>query len=199
MLEELGVESARVMITGDDAIELAYRVHTNSLGKGIGVSLRVMPYTEVRNKDLELISDTLRKIARKHKAQLVSLPISQSLHERDDRFIEQVLEGYDNVWISKYRFQTPQDVIKNAQRCRLVVTGTFHGAVFALAQGIPVICLARGTSYVNKLTGLADLFSPGCTVIHLDEEDLGNKLSEAIEATWQTAEDFRSKLLNGEI
>lgn len=195
LLEGLGVDPARVLITGDDAIELAYRVHTDLFGKGIGLSLRVMPYTEVANKDLELISEVLKQIAKKHNAQLVSLPISQSLHERDDRFNQQVLEGYDNVWISKFRFQTPQDVIRNTQRCRLVVAGTFHGAVFALAQGIPVICLARGASYVNKLTGLADLYSPGCIVIHLDEENFGNKLSEAIEETWQTAEQIRPTML----
>jgi len=196
VLEALGVNASRVMITGDDALELAYKARADSLGKGIGVSLRVMSYTEVGNKDMEIISKTLKQNARKHNAQLVSLPISQSLHERDDKFIQQVLDGYDNVWISKYRFQTPEDVIKNAQRCRLVVTGTFHGAVFAIAQGIPVICLARGASYVSKLTGLADLFGLGCNVIHLDEENLDQKLSDAIDSAWDKAEQIRPYLLD---
>jgi len=196
LLDALGVDSARVMMTGDDALELVYRSRADSLGSGIGISLRVMPYTEVGTKDIISIRNALKENAIKHNAPLVSLPISQSLHERDDASIQDVLNGYNNVQISKYRFQTPQDVINNTQRCRLVVTATFHGAVFALGQGIPVVCLARGASYVSKLTGLADLFGPGCCLIHLDEKKLEEKISDAIDSIWDKALQIRPHLLN---
>jgi polysaccharide pyruvyl transferase WcaK-like protein len=195
LLNSLGVEPSRVSITGDDAIELAYNARTSSLGKGIGVSLRVMPYTNVDPTDLNIIETVLKQAASEYEVELVSLPISMSVHERDDLFIQKLLAGYNKVWISRSKFQTPSDVIKNAQRCRLVVTGTFHGAVFAMGQGIPAICLAKSASYINKLTGLVDLFDGCGEVVLLNDEHLQEKLTAAIHSTWDSAESVRPKLL----
>jgi colanic acid/amylovoran biosynthesis protein len=86
-------------------------------------------------------------------------------------------------------------MIKRTQACRIVVTGTFHGALFALAQGIPAVCLARAASYLNKLSGLADLFQPGCILINLDETGVPEHLSEAIEIAWSSADAWRPILL----
>ena len=46
-------------------------------------------------------------------------------------------------------------VIERVGECRVVVTGSYHGAVFALAQGIPVVALVKSPYYVNKMAGLA--------------------------------------------
>ena len=196
ILSSLGVDQNKVKITGDDAIELAYRLRKNELGTGIGVSMRVMPYTEVSDEHLRIIRESLHKAAKKHKSKLVSLPISETHGEWDELVIRKLLSGYKNVWQSRSKFIIPVEAIKNTARCRLVVTGTFHAAVFALAQGIPVVCLVKGASYVNKLSGLADLFTDGCQVIGLDDENFQEKLNSAIDNAWQSADRVRPKLLD---
>ena len=50
--------------------------------------------------------------------------------------------------------ETPQLVIDRVGECKVVVTGSYHGAVFALAQGIPVVALVKSPYYVNKMAGL---------------------------------------------
>ena len=46
-----------------------------------------------------------------------------------------------------------------------MITGTYHGAIFALGQGIPVIGVAKSDEYFNKLSELSDEFSLGVQVL----------------------------------
>jgi len=46
LLESLGVPREKVLMTGDDAIEVAYRAQKPVLGNGIGLSLRLTAYTD---------------------------------------------------------------------------------------------------------------------------------------------------------
>jgi polysaccharide pyruvyl transferase WcaK-like protein len=50
-------------------------------------------------------------------------------------------------------------------RCRVVVTGSYHAGVFALAQGIPVVATAASRYYHDKFSGLADLFGGGGDIV----------------------------------
>jgi polysaccharide pyruvyl transferase WcaK-like protein len=194
-LQSIGVDPARIFMTGDDAIELVYRERKKKLGSGIGLSLRMTSYTEVGNKDIQIIGEVLKQKAGQYNAKVVSLPISRSLHERDDRLIRQLVSGYRNIWLPKSKFPLPSEIIKDAQQCRIVISGTFHGAAFALGQGIPVICLAKGASYVLKLKGLADLFGPGCVVIDMNDENLEEVLDSAIDNVWVNADQLKDSLL----
>jgi colanic acid/amylovoran biosynthesis protein len=85
-------------------------------------------------------------------------------------------------------------VIKQVALCRVVVTGAYHAAVFALAQGIPVVGLAKSTYFVNKLLGLEDQFGEGCQTVFLNEPDLPRRLYNAIEIAWISADRNRGKL-----
>ena len=161
--------------------------------------MRAMRSTMVNKEDIQILGSIIRRAASKYKAQLVGLPISRSVHERDDEITRQLLDGYENIWMIRSKFPTPFEIIKSTQRCRMVIASTFHSAVFALAQGIPVICLAKSALYKNKFNTLADLFSPGCSVILLDDEQLEEKLAGAIDTTWQTAEEVRPKLLESAV
>ncbi len=195
VLNSLGVDPAKVFLTGDDAIELAYNARQDKWGTGIGVSIRVMPYTRVNDNHIQLIGEVIKQVAQKYRAKLIGIPISMSIHERDDKHIGQLLEGYKNIKMNGWSFQPPLEVIYNIQQCRIVVTGTYHAALFALAQGIPAVCLANSVSYVNKFSGLADLFNHACEVIILDEEKLKEKLLIAVDNAWQSAEKKRPMLL----
>jgi polysaccharide pyruvyl transferase WcaK-like protein len=76
----------------------------------------------------------------------------------------------------------------------VVVTGSYHAAVFALAQGIPVVGIAASRYYVDKFSGLADLFRGGCDVVHIDAPGAGAALEAAIEKAWASAPDLREAL-----
>ena len=76
-----------------------------------------------------------------------------------------------------------------------MITGTYHGAIFSLAQGVPVIGVAKSREYFDKLSELADEFGPSCHVILLGDEQVSEKLAAAIDKAWSTAEDLRPDLL----
>jgi polysaccharide pyruvyl transferase WcaK-like protein len=195
LLTSLNVNPSRVCMTGDDAIEMAYQARTESLGNGIGISWRSAPYTELNNRHLQVVKMAIKKAVEKYQARLIALPISHSAHELDDQFIRQLVTGYPNSSNQWLRFDSPVDIVKNISNCRLVVAGTFHAVVFALAQGIPAIGLAKSEMYMDKFLGLVDQFGPGIQIIYLDDDKLQDKLGNAIDTAWTSAERIRPKLL----
>lgn len=195
LLDSLGVASNRVIITGDDAIELAYQARSEELGGGIGISLRVSAYSEVGSEQINSVRTALHRAAGKYSMPLISLPISFNDNESDVKSIRSLLTGFDNVIDGEESLDHPLKIIERVRNCRLVVTGSYHPAVFALSQGIPVVGLAKSEYYRDKLLGLADQFGVGCQVLFLDDELLEEKLTEAIDRAWQSAEQVRPYLL----
>jgi len=86
-------------------------------------------------------------------------------------------------------------VIEQIQRCRVLVTGSYHAAVFALAQGTPVVCLANSAYYSDKFLGLLEQFRGGGVVISLHESLLGTRVRDTVMKTWASAEQVRPQLL----
>ena len=199
LLASLRVDPSHVVFTGDDAIEMAYEAHTPVHGSAIGVSLRMAHYTQVGSKHVEILRSVLKQAVLKHPAKLLAVPISHSIHERDDQVIQQLLNREANVSNSQWRFDTPQEIIKKVGRCRLVVTGAFHTAVFALAQGIPAVGLAKSVMYKDKFLSLVDQFGPGCQLVYLDDQCLQEKLLAAIDTAWDSAEQVRPQLLEAAV
>lgn len=194
-LESLGVPADRVLFTGDDAVELAYRATPDSLGNAIGISLRVAGYTEINTQHINRIRPIIQNAAQTRQARLVAIPISSHHSEADVKYIKQVLTGYSAASVDWRLLSTPLDVIKKARQCRLVITATYHGAIFALAQGIPVVALAHSAEYTEKLSELTDEFGTGCQILSLDDDHLSEKLTAAIDTAWTIAPQIRSTLL----
>jgi polysaccharide pyruvyl transferase WcaK-like protein len=195
LLTSLGVDSSRIYMTGDDAIEMAYEARANSLRNGIGVGWRVAHYTEVDDHHLEIVRTVLNQAAQKYRARLIAVPISHSAHELDDQFIQQLTSRHSDLWHWQRRFDPPIEIIRKVGKCRLVVAGTFHAVVFALAQGIPAIGLAKSEMYMEKFLGLIDQFGPGIQVVNLDDNQLQERLENAINSAWYSAEQIRPQLL----
>jgi colanic acid/amylovoran biosynthesis protein len=91
---------------------------------------------------------------------------------------------------------SPIDVVEAVRRCRVVVTGAYHAAVFALSQGIPVVCLSRSEYYDAKFLGLADMFGLGCELVRWDSMSFERDLEFAIATMWETAAELRLSLLS---
>ena len=48
---------------------------------------------------------------------------------------------------------TPDALIAVVADCRVIVTGSYHAAVFGLARGVPAVCLTRLSYYDAKFAG----------------------------------------------
>ena len=193
LLDSLGVSHHRIVTTGDDAIELAYEARSTTLGNGIGINLRIAKYAEVNVNLLEIVRDAVQDIAREKDVPLIPVPISHSIF--DANTVQQLLAGYDDTSDGGQSLDTPLKVIEQVKRCRVVVTGSYHAGVFALAQGISVVGLAKSQYYKDKFLGVADQFGIGCEVILLDGEQLWEKLIISINNAWRSSEEVRPQLL----
>lgn len=126
---------------------------------------------------------------------MIPLPIAHHPDCHDGAAIGQLIADSNVASPPIASLDTPAGVIAEVSRCRVVVTGSYHAAVFALAQGIPVVGIAASQYYVDKFSGLADLFGGGCDVVRIDVPDAGAALEAAIEKAWATAPHLREALL----
>ena len=197
LLQSFGVDPQKIIVTGDDAVELAYDARSDVLGNGIGVNLRIARYTAVGSDHIHSIKPILHAFAKKFNAYLISLPIahSQNIETVDAWAIQQLLNGYSQVRTGRLGYASPSEIIKRVSTCRVVITGAFHPAVFALAQGIPAVCIAKSEEYVGKFSTLAEMFGTGCEVIQLDDPSFSEKFEKAFENAWHSAESVRPELL----
>jgi colanic acid/amylovoran biosynthesis protein len=194
LLDSLGIPQEKVLMTGDDAIEPAYLARKDRLGTGIGLSLRVASYTDFNRRHIDAIRPAIFAAAEKYHAELVSAPIDSN--DADKEYVAELMQGYGRKSSNWRKFESPSTVIERISGCRIMITGTFHGAVFAISQGIPVIGLANSIEYRNKLSGLAAEFgSEGCQILMLKDEKLEENLIGAIDFAWMSAEKLRPQLL----
>jgi polysaccharide pyruvyl transferase WcaK-like protein len=194
LLASLGVQTSRMLTTGDDAIELAYDASPDEPGHGLGVNLRVATNSGIEDSLIGIVGPVLQKFARQRNVPLIPVPISFDSWSGDPETIRHLLAGFDDQSDGGATLQTPLKVIKQAGRCRVVVTGAYHAAVFALAQGIPAVCLAGNSYYAAKFLGLKDQFGIGCEIFSAHDTDLSKKLAAAIDFAWQSAGALRQPL-----
>ncbi len=193
-LQSLGVNPEKIVVTGDDAVELAYNARQAQLGTGLGVNLRVTWYAGVDPSIVRRLRGVLQDAASKHLAPLVPLPIAARCPS-DASYLRELFKGYGHVLGSEKEPGDPIAVIRRTRQCRVVVTGSYHAAVFALSQGIPAICLSQTTYYVRKFQGLNAQFGEGCYVLFMDEADFTDRLAHAIDSAWELADTHRPHLL----
>jgi colanic acid/amylovoran biosynthesis protein len=192
LLASFGVPADRVLVTGDDAVELAYGA-TRGVAGHLGLNLRMARYAHVDQGAAGAVGAAVREAARRHRCRPLSIPISYYPTESDGAVNAALLgasgERDDEVG-------APLQVVARIGRCRAVVTGSYHAAVFALAQGIPAVGLTASAYYDAKFVGLADQFGgSGFWIIRLDEVDLSARLAYAVDEAWEHADEVRAGLL----
>ena len=186
ILNRAGVAAERVLVTGDDAIELAYHARLDEIGSDIGFCLRVAGYAPVSAGVADLIGRVVRSAAAEHTAALVPLIIAE-YRSQDRRSTLPLVRGYADVIAPLPRYVPPIEIARRVARCRVVVTGAYHLAVFALSQGIPVVALTSTAYYDDKFLGLSAMFGQGLTLVRLNDPCLEQKLAMAIDRAWLTA------------
>ena len=81
------------------------------------------------------------------------MPISFKPGESDVRSIRRLLNGDDKTSHDDEPLDDPIRIVGQVRRCRVVVTGSYHPAVFALSQGIPVVALAQSEVPPEQVPG----------------------------------------------
>jgi colanic acid/amylovoran biosynthesis protein len=193
LLLSLGVSRERIVVTGDDALETAYELRSDRLGEGIGVNLRMSDYSAIGTSVVPALQTALRSVAQRNGAELVPVPISRAPGEADLDSIRlligdvaaSAIEGSDG----------PEAVMKLLHRCRVVVTGSYHAAVFALANGLPAVGLAGSEYYEDKFKGLSDLFGDGSQTVMIDEPDLAGRLERTLAQLMARTDELRPSIL----
>lgn len=195
ILTSLGISGDRVRVTGDDAIELARSLTPARLGTGVGLSIRAAEYSNVARGNIDALQPALHQFANRHSAALVAIPIMRGTQTPDTDSIAKLCSGYEGAIRDGSNLDSPERTAAAVHHCRMVLTGTYHAAVFALAQGVPTVCIANSEYYAAKFSGLADQFGAGCTVILLDSADAARRLELAMRDAWHSADDIRPQLL----
>ena len=195
LLASIGVPSDRIAVTGDDALEVAQRRTRPELGDGVGVNVRVAGHAETSARDIDAVGLAVKCAAGRLAASIVAIPIAHHPDCHDGIAIRRILAEAGNTSHPLPELNTPARAIGEVSRCRVVVTGSYHAAVFALAQGIPAVGIAATRYSLNKFAGLAEQFPGGCDTVSLDDRDAAVNIEHAIVSAWKNAPDRRGVLL----
>ncbi len=196
LLDALQVPRQHVVTTGDDAIDTVYSHRSARLGNAIGVNLRMSWYSGISNELLNSVRQPLQEAARQVGAPLVEVPISRHPDEDDSGVCRYLFDGYESIAEPAHDLTLVEGMVEEIGRCRVMITTSYHGGVFALAQGIPVVAWLKSKYFAAKLYGLANQFGVGCEVVILDEGDVPDRLKKAILSAWNSAELLRPRLLD---
>jgi polysaccharide pyruvyl transferase WcaK-like protein len=189
LMQKLGLDRSKCIVTGDDALELPYAAVRARTGKKLGVNLRRASYSGISTGTEGRLSKVLSQLLTELQTSAVVIPIDV---QENDAEVGAELLGQASVVSPK--IEVP-DVIRIASECRVVITGSYHAAVFALGQGIPSVCLVGSDYYRNKFIGLADQFSSGCLVVETNSEGFEKNVADSAMSLWRGAEALRSPLL----
>lgn len=193
LLRAWGVPEARMRVTGDDALVAAAAHRTERIGDRIGVNVRAARYTGIGEEALGAIGLAVDRIATEHGAAIGGIPISRVSVESDHAVLRSILGGHPNFDTSPEP-TTAEGVMEAAARCRVVVSTSYHAAVFALACGIPAVCVVATPYYGAKMGGLAAQFGPGCLLVPVEGDGFAERLHDALRTAWGRAPEVRDVL-----
>jgi colanic acid/amylovoran biosynthesis protein len=183
----------RIMLAGDDGLRLAFENRANTLGNSIGVNLRVAKYSQIEGNIVSEMRLALESVASKLETAFIPVPILFRDHS-DLKTAAALVSGYEDRACGA-PIMTPLDVIQRIGRCRVMVTGSYHGAVFAVGQGIPAIAVAKSPYYLGKFQGLQEQFGDGCQLIDWSDRVDAEDLIGAIDRAWTSTAQLRPTLL----
>ena len=180
----LGASPKAVVVTGDDSLELIDGTNVAD-GYALGVNVRVSGYAGVESALAAAVGELVLEAATALRAPIVGLPVCRYPRDADIVALRALFHRCnDRADIVLNDIAFPKDLVSAAGSCRAIVTGSYHAAVFGLAQGVPTVCLTKSSYYDAKFNGLQDLFPGACFVIPLDASDWAARLRATISQAW---------------
>ncbi len=191
----LGEEEAAFPVTGDDALQLARRFRTGVMGDSLGLNLRFAPYSGFSLNDRTSLDSLLRTTVDALGRECGSA-VPLAIHTSDLGAVTAWLQRVNLKQAGPTHAPTVPALLEAISSCRLVITGSYHGAVLALGQGIPAICLAKTDYYQRKFSGLASQFPEDCRMIQMDDPEDRAVLPDLAAGLLHRAESRRAALLD---
>ncbi|MBL9136081.1 MAG: polysaccharide pyruvyl transferase family protein [Verrucomicrobiales bacterium] len=191
LLRELHCTDPRIEVTGDDAIELVQdtQLPAENPGDLVGFNIRLARYAATNSEIWQDAATAVDQFARDRKTRILPCPIDCDATHGDAASVRKILSA-DAPLDTDECPHDPVAVIRRVGRCRLVVTGSYHAAVFALSQGVPAIGLAKSAYYQDKFDGLAAQFGRACTVVRLDQPNAARTLRERMDHGWENSQEL---------
>ena len=190
-----GVPPERLAFGADDALPLVLAAVRDRPGDGLGVNLRLAAYTALGPETVGVVRDVVGRFVARTGARPVPVPIAVHGRANDPAAIRALLADVDPTSDGGDGVRTPADAIAAAGRCRVVLTGAYHAAVFALAQGVPVVAVATSAMYLGKFGGLVAEWGDACRVVRADGQDFPQALAAALDRAWAAAPAWRGTAL----
>ena len=188
-LAELGVSEERVVLTGDDTLALVGAFENGARAPaGIALSVRVAPYAGVTLADAETLVAAVGAVGEDVRAPIVPVVVSVHPHEHDSAAVAALAAQAEPP-------STPEEAIELIRGTRVVVTGSYHAAVFALAQGVPAIGVSASPYYDDKFRGLRGMFGDWCELVRLGEPRALERVAELAERFYLSWPEPREELL----
>lgn len=178
---EFGCPDERIGAGGDDGLQFPQRIADPAHSSGLGVSFRLADYAgtqQVSEERWQALGTDLRDAAHALGATLQPVPIEAG----DLLAVEQIL----GLRPEPRRGLELEGLTRQVAQCRVVVAGSYHSAVFALAMGIPAICLVSSDYYAAKFGGLITQFPDGCQILDTRTSPLG-AVREVVRTLWERA------------
>lgn len=190
-----GVRVEDVRVTGDETLEFidANRAPASERN-ALGVNVRISYYSGLTPAATRLLCSTIHSLAVQFGAPLEPLAVAHHA-EDDDALALRFIGSSAQMAIESSGPETALGFAHRVAKCRLVITGSYHAAVFALAQGIPAIGLAFGPYYEAKFKGLRDLFGDGCRYVDGSKPGWDEQLQKTAADLWRNAHCWRDELL----
>lgn len=173
------------VVTGDDALELIDFEDPSAAAKSscVGLNIRRSAYAGLTPEIYAVLRAALGRIIGEMGLAVCPTPIDFVKEDNDERAaLECISEGQLDPTYE--RPESPRDVIRLVARCRLVVTGSYHAALFSLAQGVPVVGIQASAYYESKFAGLNAIYANGVSVLRCDE---GEDMEAALRSAMRTA------------
>jgi len=125
LLESLGVKLSNVVVTGDDALELAYAATESAtaasddppaaMPSAIGVNVRVAPYANVERDRLSEVRKAIESAVWLHGAHLVPIPIARHGGGMDIHALRDLLAGIGTDDTGGASVTTPESAIADTK------------------------------------------------------------------------------------
>ncbi|MCV7313725.1 polysaccharide pyruvyl transferase family protein [Mycobacterium paraffinicum] len=195
ILRSCRVDPERIRITGDDALLLATGVARPPTGTAVGLNIRVAFYSSIDKTVAGQTVAAASEFASRRSVPTLALPVSRYKGSADLEAMNP--GGTQDAHIvaddNSDDIRNPEELAERAARCRVIVTGSYHAAIFGLAAGVPAVCITNSIYYDLKFKGLSMQFPGGC---HIVRPGLGfeRDLSDAIERAWDISESDRDRL-----
>ncbi len=187
----LGVDASRLLVTGDDALDLVPETvpgwTTPAAGERprVGLSLHHQGGAQTRAATIARLAAALGPWLKHSAADIVVLPhVRADVHHRCDvRLAEDLLAI---LGLGDRARIVDRDAGRDTQLkyltglCDFVVTTRFHGAVFALSSGVPAALISQDEYTAGRFAGLLDFLRLPVSILPLDAGDL----SARVDAAW---------------